>query len=859
MSKLRIRTKRGWIAYPGSTVQQNYGEALSHGYLLWEIQNRDKFDVKFCELPNPRPFNTIEWMGDVQSTIKHAKKNVKSGSRIRIYSTESLTQKDVIEVTSGLKEALQASEVTFKTDQQVNRDIIISSGTTTVVKEDLRNADVLIRLLKEYHHDVNVSDDVWESVNEHVKGYLGQLGSEEIVRNTKWSLNHLKFDNTFAYGESNVINFEKLNGIVGIFGPNRSGKSSIVGTIMYALHNSTDRGSIKNLHVINARKPYCYTRAIINVNGTDYVIERQTVKNENRKGHVNASTALNVFRMEDGEAVDLAGEQRNDTERVIRKLIGTSEDFLLTSLSAQDEIKAFISQGSSKRRQILSRFLDLDVFDKMYDMASKDLNTTKAVLKTLPDRDWMSLDTECYEKIEECDDKIEIKSLELHSAMESLDFKRRELAAHKDFTPVTKTSIDAQRARVASLESQVTSLEIKIDAQRDAIVKLETRIEKITDLQKEHNLVDMKKRLEAFRTLESSVLALKHAHEKEQALLKQQERSLKILDDVPCGDQFPSCKFIKDAHQVKDKVQPQREKVKIAVEKLQKADDALQILMSENLTDKVNKIEQLNEMHAKMTVEVSSKRVDLVKLETTLESLKSTLVPALAKLSELEEALKNEENAEVVALRAELDALQLKIKRLDNEKLQLATDRGKYQTLIDKYAQERAKREEILQKMRAYELITQAFSRKGIPSVITSSQLPLINAEIANILHGIVDYTVEFETDDDSDSMEIYINYGDSRRIIELGSGMEKMIASVALRVALINISSLPKTDMFILDEGFGALDDSMVEACNRLLHALKRYFKTVFIITHVEGVKDAADVVIEVTKNEKDSKVTYV
>jgi len=106
--------------------------------------------------------------------------------------------------------------------------------------------------------------------------------------------------------------------------------------------------------------------------------------------------------------------------------------------------------------------------------------------------------------------------------------------------------------------------------------------------------------------------------------------------------------------------------------------------------------------------------------------------------------------------------------------------------------------------------------------------------------------------------MDVFINYGDSRRIIELGSGMEKMISSIAIRVALINVSTLPKTDMFIIDEGFGALDDTSIEACNRLLTSLKRYFRTIIVITHVDGVKDVADAILEITKNEKDSKVVY-
>ncbi len=856
--KIRIKTKRGWIGYPGSTVQQNYAEDTVHGYLLWEISDKDSFDVRFCELPNPKPFVTLPWQGDVSSTIKFARETYPVGCRYRIYNPEPLPQKDVVGLTTGMRDELAATEVTFKTDRHVSRDIITAGGTT-VFKDDLRNPGVILKLVKEYHKGAVVSDDEWAEVGVLIEGYLQLVGTEEIVRNTKWTLKHLKFDNTFAYGDGNIINFEALNGTIGIFGPNRIGKSSIVGTIMYALFNGTDRGSIKNLHVINSRRPYCYSRAIVGVNGTDYVIERQTVKNETKRNQVFASTALNVFRLEDGEAVDLAGEQRNDTEKVIRGLIGSPDDFLLTSLSAQDDLKQFITQGTTKRRQILARFLDLDIFDKMYDLAKNDVNSTKAELRHLPDRDWKQLTEQHQAQIVACTQKISDLDERLAESQDRSDVLRRTLAEHKDFTPVTRSQVDAQRARVATLARQVDELSTSIERDKKELQTLRLKATKIVEVQNDNNLDELKHRLEAFRTLEASVNALRHAHEKEVTVQKHQDRSLKILDDVPCGDQFPTCKFIKDAHIVKGKVEAQREKVDKVTERLRKADDALGVLRLENLLDKVTKVEQLNTMLSRLQVDASLKELDLVRQENSRESLIASLDPARSRLEELEEALKNDANAEVVALRGEIDALQAATKRFDAAKLMAATERGRIQTLIDKHDAERLDREATLQRMRAYELVWSAFSRRGIPSIITRSQLPVINAEIAKILHGIVDYTVEFEPEDDSDSMEIYINYGDSRRIIELGSGMEKMIASVALRVALINISSLPKTDMFLLDEGFGALDDASVEACNRLLGALKRYFKTVIVITHVDGVKDAADTVIEVTKNEKDARVTYL
>ena len=47
---------------------------------------------------------------------------------------------------------------------------------------------------------------------------------------------------------------EELEGIVGIFGPNKIGKSSIIAALMYALFNTTDRGPLKGAHIINKNK-----------------------------------------------------------------------------------------------------------------------------------------------------------------------------------------------------------------------------------------------------------------------------------------------------------------------------------------------------------------------------------------------------------------------------------------------------------------------------------------------------------------------------------------------------------------------------------------------------------------------------
>jgi DNA repair exonuclease SbcCD ATPase subunit len=84
------------------------------------------------------------------------------------------------------------------------------------------------------------------------------------------------------------------------------------------------------------------------------------------------------------------------------------------------------------------------------------------------------------------------------------------------------------------------------------------------------------------------------------------------------------------------------------------------------------------------------------------------------------------------------------------------------------------------------------------------------------------------------------------------------MVASIAIRVALINISSLPKTDMLIIDEGFNELDDANVDACGQLLRSLTRWFKNIIIITHLNSLKDVVDNIIDITRQDKNANVQY-
>ena len=81
------------------------------------------------------------------------------------------------------------------------------------------------------------------------------------------------------YGKENKVDFTKLEGIVGIFGKNFSGKSSIIDSMLYTIYNTTPKSS-KIANIVNEHSSECQARVVIKIADKDYIIERGAVHNE---------------------------------------------------------------------------------------------------------------------------------------------------------------------------------------------------------------------------------------------------------------------------------------------------------------------------------------------------------------------------------------------------------------------------------------------------------------------------------------------------------------------------------------------------------------------------------------------------
>ena len=156
---------------------------------------------------------------------------------------------------------------------------------------------------------------------------------------------------------------------------------------------------------------------------------------------------------------------------------------------------------------------------------------------------------------------------------------------------------------------------------------------------------------------------------------------------------------------------------------------------------------------------------------------------------------------------------------------------------------------EIREEYAAYDLFMRCAHSNGIAYDIIKKRLPVINEEIAKVISNIVDFEVFFQ--ENGRKLNILIKHPKHEpRPIEMGSGAEKTIAAIGIRLALLSVSNLPKGNIFILDEPGTALDAENMEGFIRILQLIKMYFKTVILISHVDSLKDIVDMEISIDKS---------
>jgi DNA repair exonuclease SbcCD ATPase subunit len=158
---------------------------------------------------------------------------------------------------------------------------------------------------------------------------------------------------------------------------------------------------------------------------------------------------------------------------------------------------------------------------------------------------------------------------------------------------------------------------------------------------------------------------------------------------------------------------------------------------------------------------------------------------------------------------------------------------------------------------KAYEYYLQSVKRDGVPYELIKKALPKIETEINNVLDQVVDFNMVLNTD--GKNINGYIIYDeDNFWPLELTSGMERFMSSLAIRVALINVSALPRPNFIAIDEGWGSLDREHISSVTNLFEYFRTKFDFSIIISHVESMRDMVDNLIEVNKIDNFSQIIH-
>jgi exonuclease SbcC len=284
---------------------------------------------------------------------------------------------------------------------------------------------------------------------------------------------------------------------------------------------------------------------------------------------------------------------------------------------------------------------------------------------------------------------------------------------------------------------------------------------------------------------------------------------------------------------------------------------------------KLGNVEEDKKQHDNLLQKINDTEKKSLKFESDLQKvqIEQTKVKQKIKDKDIEldtyrkEKKKIEQNTEV---QTRIDAYEFEYKTTENNLKKVNDDLtenllnvNSLSSKRDKYTNDLTELVKLQSKYDLYKMYSEAVHRDGVPHQLISDTIPQIQEEINTILQQLVDFMVVLHPDDKN--INAYIAYDNDRYWpIELTSGMEKFVASLAIRSSLINVSSLPRPNFIAIDEGFGALDSNNLGSIVSYFDHLKNQFKFIMIISHIDSMRDAVDHHIEINKIAGKSNVQH-
>jgi DNA repair exonuclease SbcCD ATPase subunit/DNA repair exonuclease SbcCD nuclease subunit len=363
-----MKGTHGTIAYAGSLIQQNHGENLGgHGILVWD----ENWSCKLLPICNDYGFVDIhcqdgEWINRDVTLPKNCY------ARLVI---KNCTETQVNVIITTLKGFVDTLNITKR--QCINDNI-----DEFEIPPDIKRKEDEIELIQEQATINKYDADRLIALH---RSYQTELDMDQTCMSTAvWRPINIEFKNMFGYGDNalNKINFKQ--GITCITAGNACGKTSIVNIILFSIFGRTPLNPSNTTYtfdIINNNQTSGYVRILLNHGGQYYLIERKTVRQNNKSTTSQMLQKLSKYDFSctiwesniRGDKLKNCSETRkNNNDTFILELFGDITDFSLSNLLNKESSLDLLSMPSSKQVDVLKKLFKLEIYDSY-----KELNKTK--------------------------------------------------------------------------------------------------------------------------------------------------------------------------------------------------------------------------------------------------------------------------------------------------------------------------------------------------------------------------------------------------------------------------------------------------------------------------------------------------
>jgi hypothetical protein len=856
------------MAYASSLISQNFAEVDDyHGVLIWDLVNgKSNYQI----IDNPYRYMKVDIIGGVMiyndNQIDYNSFVFPDHAKIRLNVIETSKEE-----TEKIKKVIRKKypHILFQ-ETYLNKD-------KTKIDVDVNNKFDYNDMLKDY---INGLNDI--EYNEAKDIFMKELSGLNITferQLCQWEFLDLEFSNMFVYGENNKIDFTKLplNDIVGLFAPNSYGKSSFIDIILFSLYDNFSRNNLNKhrtipSYIVNNNSKWFETKIRFKLGSDIYCIHKKGTlkgKKQSKTGKAITFDIYSFIKTNINSTVNLTRKDRFETLEEIYKIIGTYDDFCLTSLFLQNKEKNFYDLSSTDRKVFLYNMFNLDKFENMFDIYKNKEKTLKA-LKDDFESKILNIDIDGI--LDNIDDDKSIIKKNNKKIKKYIDIRKKLNKKKTKIIMLLNNDFNIDYDEKLQIEDLVwlkRNLDIcefiienyvvfnYVDYNNNKIKQLFDSIICNEDNDTEYDTVNFNNiGINNLFLLNEENINTNYDIYKEQLNRKEQiQYKLKMVNDlIDLNEINEKCKVCMKRKPILDDYKKQKEelnKISININEIDRINYDKLVLIKKDQGVLINKYNNYRKSICKEILDFYDNKYNVD--NNWLDKIKEYKEYLLTNIK----YLTNTENIELIKkYDIKLNYIEEKINGINQIIHEKTYSLGINETKFSEWNKLKNDLKGVIRDYNIYNCLKKACHINGIPSKIISLQLENIETMLNKIINGFIKKTIKISLDCNN----IIVNILDyNNNIINILGGMEMFIINIGFKIALSALSLLPKNKLLIIDEGVSVLDKQHIEQFDNIILFLNQHYENIILISHIDSLKDFINEYIHITKQNNNSSINYL